>query len=117
MSDEMGLFEIEEDSTPTPGQRANALFREWYQPFYKGNYVQNVGHIMRVLTQAVKNNVDEAELREALKRLGKARQQVTERSLQIALVQARAYLQSNVQRTGMNIEAVEDFDPTDPNNY
>lgn len=119
MSDEVGLFDIpEEDKEPTPGQRANVIFKEWYAPFYKGKYTQEVGHIMRVLTQAVKKGIDEEELKLALKELGKKRIAVTSLSLQRELVVARNKLNSNTHMTGMGIEhKVDEFDPTNPNNY
>ena len=119
MDDEIGLFEIpKEYKEPTPGQRASVIFKEWYAPFYKGQYTQNVGHIMRVLTQAVKQGINEDELREALKELGKNRQPVTNLYLQAHLITARKKLNSNTHMTGMGIEkTVDQFDPTNPDNY
>lgn len=117
--DEIGLFDIpKEEKELTPGQRANKIFKEWYAPFYKGKYTQEVGHIMRVLTQAIKHDINEEELRLALKELGKNRQAVTSLSLQRHLVIARNKLNSNTNMTGMEIELnVEEFDPTNADNY
>lgn len=122
VQEEIPLFDITEDMIqevePTPGQIANKLFREWYVPYYKGKYTQSVGHVMKVLTDSVKKDIPENELREALKLLGKTCQPVTELSLQYHLNVARKNLDSNTTLTGMDIEKdVDEFDPTNPENY
>lgn len=119
--EDVPLFEMPEEliveQEPTPGQRAQTIFKEWYQPYYKGKYSQSAGHVMKVLTDAIKNGIPEEELREAMKLLGKSRQPVTTVSLQHHLKAARNRLDSNVSLTGMGIEEVEEFDPTDASNY
>lgn len=119
---EVPLFDITPDMVheepDTPGQIANRIFRDWYEPYYKGKYTQSAGHVMKVLTNAVKNGVSTEELQEAMKLLGRTRQPVTELSLQYHLVIARKNLDSNTNLTDMGIERhVEEFDPTNPDNY
>lgn len=122
MAEEIPLFDMPEEliveQELTPGQKAQKIFKEWYKPYYKGKYSQSAGHIMKVLTDAIKNNVPEKELQEAMKLLGRSRQPVTTLSLQHHLKAAQNRLESNVNLTGMGIEEhVDEFDPTDASNY
>lgn len=122
MSEDTPLFDLPDEliveQEPTPGQIASKIFKNWYKPYYKGKYSQSAGHIMKVLTDAVKNGVDLRELEEAMMLLGRTRQPVTALSLQHHLKAAQKRLDSNVSMTDMGIEEyVDDFDATDPSNY
>lgn len=93
--DQLGLpIEGLEAPLETPemkaGKIANDMFRPWYKEFYEGRYVQNVGHITRVLKKFVLDVVVNGKespdmVNAALRHLGLAQQVVTEASLQYAL--------------------------------
>lgn len=85
---EAALNKMSEDKTA--GHTAHEIFQAWYDKWYKDNYTQNQGVIMKVLKDALLRGIPSDDVRGGMEIIGRSKQVVSEASLQYSMVVARA---------------------------